>query len=65
MLGLGPPESKDWTLSCEKGISLRFQYILSCFFDTALQKNGGASAPRPPGFDAPVLLFRHASLLAP
>ena len=48
MLGVGPPESKDWTLSCEKGISLLFQYILRFFFDTALQKSGGAVPPGPP-----------------
>ena len=56
MLGLGPPESKDWTLSCEKGSSLLFHYILRFFFDTALQTIGGASAPQPPIFDAPDLV---------
>ena len=48
MLGVGPPESKDWTLSCEKGIILLFQYILRFFFDTALQKSGGPVPPGPP-----------------
>jgi len=58
MLGVGPPESKDWTLSCEKGISLLFQYILRFFFDTALQKSGGGQCtPGPHGFDAPAPEF--------
>ena len=50
---LGQHESKDRILSCEKGISLLFQYFYAFSFYAPLLKSGGASAPRPPVFDAP------------
>ena len=47
---LGQHESKDQILSCEKGISLLFQYFL-CFFRlcSTAKKWGGQCPPRPPG----------------
>ena len=52
---LGQHESKDRILSCEKGISLLFQYFL-CFFllcSTAKKWGGGQCPPGPSVFDAP------------
>ena len=49
-------ESKERILSCEKGISLLFQYFL-CFYllCSTAKKWGGQCPPGPPVFDAPAL----------